>query len=78
MGELLGLRRTDLDLAERQIHVCRTLRKGGPNPEFADTPKSDAGDRIIPIAKDLVPVLQAQRIRQSEERLLRGPTAIVQ
>ena len=46
IGEILGLRVEDLDLARRSLHVQRNAYRG----HVQETPKSRAGDRRIPLA----------------------------
>jgi len=59
IGEILGLRVEDLDLAHRSLHVQRNAYRG----HVQETPKSRAGDRRIPLAP-----LVAKRVRRWLER----------
>lgn len=69
-GELLALRRCDVDLSGRVLHVRRQLvRVSGALVE--QTPKSAAGIRDVPILPELQPVLQ------SACRLLHPQTRVV-
>ena len=48
-GEALALTSNDIDFENNTIHVCKTLIFKGNNPEIKQSPKSDAGNRYIPI-----------------------------
>lgn len=50
IGELLALQIDDIDLANQEIHVCRT-KVGRTGNNFND-PKTKAGNRFIPILHD--------------------------
>lgn len=68
IGEILGLRWTDVDIEAGVIHITRTAaRKGGYNP-----PKSRNGIRKVPIDEGTVKVLSRHRIQQGKEKLLHG------
>jgi integrase len=69
-GELVGLRRENIDLATREIRIVETtaeLDKGGLLPE---TPKSRAGRRIVAFPDELVPELRwhLERFAEAGER----------
>ncbi len=56
-GEILGLERRDVDLVRGQITIQRQrLRVAGKL--ITSTPKSNAGNRIVPICADLAPIIQ--------------------
>ena len=62
MGEMMGLKWSDIDIENRTLHVQRTIfwRKG----MMAETPpKSEAGDRIIPLTAEAVRLLNLQRMK---------------
>jgi integrase len=68
-GELVGLRRENIDLAAREIRIVETtaeLDKGGLLPE---TPKSRTGRRTVAFPDELVPELRwhLQRFAESGE-----------
>lgn len=69
-GEILAIRRCDIDLSARVLHVHRQLvRVGGKLIE--QTPKSAAGVRDVPILPELLPVLQnACRLLHPQTRLV--------
>lgn len=57
-GELAGLRRCDLDLDARTVHVTRQLTEiNGRGIEFGP-PKSKAGIRTVPIPALIIPVIR--------------------
>jgi integrase len=69
-GELVGLRRENVDLAAREIRIVETtaeLDKGGLLPE---TPKSRAGRRTVAFPDELVPGLRwhLERFAEPGER----------
>jgi len=69
-GELVGLRRENIDLAAREIRIVETtaeLDKGGLLPE---TPKSRAGRRTVAFPDKLVPELRwhLERFAEPGER----------
>jgi integrase len=59
VGELVGLRRENIDLDACQIRIVETtaeLNRGGLLPE---TPQSRAGRRTVPFPAELVPELRS-------------------
>lgn len=69
-GELLALRREDVDFESGFIHVRRQLvRVNGQMTE--QTPKSESGVRDVPIDADLLPILRAAcRLMHPQARLI--------
>ena len=65
--ELLALKWEDVDLHAGALTVCRTLEKGGPNPEFG-TPKNRKG-RVITLDPVVVEALRKWRVEQEIERV---------
>lgn len=62
-GEVLGLRWCDVDFANGLLYVNQTLQKGTDGKPFFGPPKSDAGERVVP----LIPVMAARlRLRHAE------------
>lgn len=57
-GEVLALTRDDLDFSTGEIHVRRAVRFVGNRPEIVD-PKTEAGERDVPILSILRPFLNA-------------------
>lgn len=56
-GEIAGLQWGDVDIKARQIHVRRIRHRVG-GQLITGTPKSAAGERFVPIAPELLPVLR--------------------
>jgi integrase len=70
-GEAAGLEWPEVDLEGGTIAIVRQrLNIGGKAQE--DTPKSDAGERIIALDAETVAVFRAHRQRQREERMAAG------
>lgn len=62
-GEVLGLRWCDVDFDNGLLYVNQTLQKGKDGKPFFGPPKSDAGERVVP----LTPVMAARlKLRHSE------------
>lgn len=58
-GELLGLRRKDIDLKNGELHIRRQIQYLVDGGETVLKPKSDAGTRTISIPAALLPVIRA-------------------
>lgn len=56
-GEIAGLQWGDVDLRGRQIHVRRIRHRVG-GQLVTGSPKSAAGERFVPIAPELLPILR--------------------
>lgn len=73
LGEALGLRWDDVDLASGRLTVVRALqRQRGRGMQFVE-PKSAASRRTVFLSQVAVAALRAHRSRQLEERLAAGP-----
>ena len=59
IGEAIALE--DRDIAGNQIHVSRTITRSGGSHIIGDGPKSDAGDRIIPLDSEALRAIEAAR-----------------
>jgi integrase len=57
-GELLGLRRSDIDLDNSKITVARQRQLDKIGNELVGPPKSDAGRRTVTISPKLIPALR--------------------
>ncbi|WP_280305654.1 site-specific integrase [Nocardia neocaledoniensis] len=72
-GEACGLEWHDLALdAEIPTATIERQRITVDGTVIEDTPKSDAGGRIIPLGKDGVAVLKAHRLAQKKDKLAWG------
>jgi integrase len=68
MGELLGLKWSDLDWTSHSLHIQRQLqRMTGKGLVFTE-PKSQAGRRVIVLGKSTIEVLRVHYNRQFKER----------
>jgi integrase len=68
-GELLGLRREDIDLEAGRCSIVGTII----GARQASSPKTDAGRRSVAIDADTVAALRAHLGRQLDEQLALGP-----
>lgn len=57
-GEILGLRKEDIDISAKTITVCRNVVHPQQNKPVITTPKTKAGYRMIPIDENLIPLLK--------------------
>lgn len=71
-GELLALHWTDLDLKTKQLRIGGTLKYLPGRGLVLDTPKTAAGERLIPLTERLIEVLRGHRAKQLKERLFAG------
>ena len=62
IGELMALKWTDIDLTNSELNVTKSCSDGmlsnGRYGRLMDTPKTDTSLRIIPIPKQLIPLLK--------------------
>jgi integrase len=70
IGELLGLKWTDVDLGRASLRVARTLSCAKNGPRFT-TPKNGKGRSIV-LTRQAVEALRSHRKRQNAERLRSG------
>ena len=71
-AELLGLRWSDVDLANRTLHIAHTVQRIDREWRFVQ-PKSKRSVRTLSLTAEAVDALEAQRTRQLDERLAAGP-----
>ena len=57
-GELLGLRRGDIDLMNRTVTIALTRGTGTKGTTIVKEPKTDAGRRILAIPPNLIPLIR--------------------
>ncbi|MBB2909348.1 integrase [Streptosporangium becharense] len=76
-GELVGLRRTHLDLDRGLLRVSGALVEIGGGKVMEDTPKSRAGRRVVSIPPEIIPELRVHldMFAETEEngRVFTGP-----
>lgn len=70
-GEVLGLRWQDVDLERRTLRVAVALQAVRGTLQLVP-PKTTRSSRTLPLPAVVGAALQAQRVRQMEERLLAG------
>lgn len=75
IGEILGLKWTDIDWEKKTLHIQRTLHYGKTKENevchfFFTTPKTETSDRIIPILPEMEKVLKRVRKKQLRNRML--------
>ena len=65
IGELLALEWTDIDFAKAELIVSKTCHDGkdknGRFCRITDTPKTSHSSRVIPLPKQLVPILREMK-----------------
>lgn len=71
-GEALALRWNEIDLDAKTLEVRATLKRRTGFGLQIDTPKTEHGTRIVPLASFAVDALRDQRRRQIENRLSAG------
>lgn len=72
-GEILELRRRDVDLTQRTIRVERAVSRVPGQPPIVGTPKSRAGDRTVAIPPHLLP----EFTRHLHDHVLVGSSALL-
>jgi integrase len=77
LGEARGLTWPDVDIKNRAIHVASTLSLDLKREDKRTRPKTDSGDRTIPIPADLVVILKEHRRTSLEARLQRQASPAV-
>lgn len=66
-GEAIGLTWNDVDFANKTVKIDHQLiykKKSGCYGFYADTPKTEAGIRVIPLTSEVVKALKEQREQQ--------------
>jgi integrase len=77
LGEVLGLRQTDVDLDGRTIRIEQTIQRlrariAGKAGYHVGAPKTKLSRRLIVVPEVLIPMLRRHRARQAELRLAAG------
>lgn len=72
LGELLGLRWIDVDLASARLAIRQALVRTGGKWSL-DEPKTDQSRRSVALSRRAAKALQTHRIRQQRCRLAAGP-----
>lgn len=75
IGELLALEWSDIDLVKGELSVNKTCYDGrdenGKTCRIVDTPKTKSSKRVIPLAKQLIPMLK-ERKKRSQSKYVVG------
>jgi integrase len=71
-GELAAVRWEDLNFEEGSVYVHRNVGYLWKLKHVEGEPKTEAGERTIPLAPHLCVILKAHSVRQNEERLKAG------
>lgn len=72
LGECCALMWDDVDMKDMTIRICRTLVKQGKEWGF-QSPKTENSARTIYFGQNLYKILEAQRLRQMQNRMKYGP-----
>jgi integrase len=72
-GEVCGLQWPDVDLLVEKELTIRRARVSVDGQVIIEQPKTEAGNRTLPLTSDLVAVLKRAKRRQAAERLKAGP-----
>lgn len=73
VGELCGLKWSDIDLDKRIMHIRRTLSKVASSKSLVvGEPKTKAGVRSIPLTEEAVSILKLQKEKRSGSIVLEG------
>ncbi len=73
IGELTALTWNDIDLNEEFLTVTGTLKYFKDTGFYKDTPKSDAGNRTVPLIPSICTMLKKLKRAQNKARLAAGP-----
>lgn len=85
LGELLGLRWSDVDFAKMELRITQQVQNLSEDYEdehgqrhtrhyvaIIDSTKTDAGGRVVPLPSVLIDALRAHHVQQLEERMYLG------
>lgn len=79
IGEVLGLKWSDIDFVNKTIHIQRTLHYSKVNEDepchfFFTTPKTETSDRIIPLLPETEKILKRVRTKQLRNKMFYAST----
>lgn len=79
IGEVLGLKWSDIDFDNKTIHIQRTLHYSKVNEDeqchfFFTTPKTETSDRIIPLLPETEKILKRVRTKQLRNKMFYAST----
>ena len=75
ISEFCGLTISDVDFKNNSLRVCRQLVKGESGEYLIETTKTDAGERVLPLSKELVECFKTiidQRVKPKKEPVVEG------
>jgi len=76
IGELMALEWNDIDFAKAELHVTKTCHdsknKNGTFCRITDAPKTENSRRVIPLPKQLLPMLKEMKKRSNSELVITG------
>ena len=71
VGELTGLQWSDIDLVNKRLNVRRTLSYESKLGKWYERkPKSSAGERIVPLTKEAIDILNLQKEKNSKYKII--------
>lgn len=78
IGEILGLKWSDIDFENKTIHIQRTLHYAKVNDDerchfFFTTPKTETSDRVIPLLPETEVIFRRVKKKQLRNRMLYAP-----
>ncbi|MFA9464303.1 MAG: tyrosine-type recombinase/integrase [Velocimicrobium sp.] len=78
IGEVLGLKWSDVDFGNKTITIDKTIhysKAASPNEGskfFYTSTKTTASQRTLPMTEEVISVLKSQKIKQFQEKMFRG------
>ncbi len=76
IGELLALEWSDIDFGKAEMRICKTCHDGrdksGHFCRITDTPKTSHSRRVIPLPKQLLPILKEMKRHSYSELVITG------
>ena len=74
IGELMALEWDDIDLQKRELHVTKSCHDGkdenGKISRITGTPKTPRSTRVIPIPRQLIPILRDMKKRSNSSLVI--------
>lgn len=81
IGELLALEWDDIDFSKAELHVTKTCHDGknksGIFCRITDTPKTSHSRRIIPLPKQLLPILKGMKKNSTSQYVISGTKGVL-
>lgn len=74
IGELLALEWTDIDFIKKELSITKTCfdgkDKNGVFRRITNSPKTDTSIRIIPVPKNLIPILKEMKMKARNQYVI--------